>query len=149
MGDASYMYNIIQVKLHIAFNTDILLMQYLTGGTLLLRNKFVIILHRGKDFLPCGVSDSISERETQLEKCQLYEEYARMEATARFYTVDEPLANFGSIGTLSEFQDIQIHYSNMVNGSRKVNLESESEKERLEKELRKQERRLFIVSFKL
>lgn len=37
-------------------------LQYLTGGTLLSRNKEVIVIYRGKDFLPAAVSSAIKQR---------------------------------------------------------------------------------------
>lgn len=36
--------------------------KYLTGGTLLSRNKEVIVIYRGKDFLPAAVSSAIKQR---------------------------------------------------------------------------------------
>ncbi|XP_039690846.1 CRM-domain containing factor CFM2, chloroplastic isoform X2 [Medicago truncatula] len=36
--------------------------KYLTGGTLLSRNKEVIVIYRGKDFLPAAVSSAIKKR---------------------------------------------------------------------------------------
>lgn len=39
-----------------------MLLQRLTGGTLLSRDKEYIVLYRGKDFLPYSVSSAIEER---------------------------------------------------------------------------------------
>lgn len=113
----------------------------------MLRNKFIIILYRGKDFLPCGVADLISEREIELEKSQLHEEHARFEAVEAFFASDVPQGNTELIGTLSEFQHIQKEYGDPSRGNRGGNLPFEAEKGRLERELRNQERKLFIVSF--
>ncbi|CAL5185784.1 unnamed protein product [Lathyrus oleraceus] len=41
-------------------------LKYLTGGTLLSRNKEVIVIYRGKDFLPAAVSSAIRERRNVL-----------------------------------------------------------------------------------
>ena len=38
------------------------LFQWLTGGTLLSRDKDFIVLYRGKDFLPSAVSSAIEDR---------------------------------------------------------------------------------------
>lgn len=44
-------------------------LQWLTGGTLLTRDKEYIVLYRGKDFLPASVSSAIEERRNRgLEK---------------------------------------------------------------------------------
>lgn len=115
----------------------------------MLRNKYIIILYRGKDFLPGELVDLISEREMELEKFQLHEEHARLEAIESLSAADVTKANTGLIGTLSEFQDIQTAYGDLRKGSTGVKLPFEAEKERLEKELRKQERKLCIVSFKV
>ncbi|XP_058753853.1 CRM-domain containing factor CFM2, chloroplastic-like isoform X1 [Vicia villosa] len=41
-------------------------LKYLTGGTLLSRNKEVIVIYRGKDFLPAAASSAIQERRNVL-----------------------------------------------------------------------------------
>lgn len=125
---------------------DILQMQCLTGGVLLLRNKFIIILYRGKDFLPDQIAELITKRETELEYCQLYEEHARLGVAEKVFVADEPLKKTSPAGTLSEFHDIQIEYGDSNKGNLEVKLPFEAEKERLESELRKQERKLLIVS---
>uniref|UniRef100_A0A803Q673 CRM domain-containing protein n=1 Tax=Cannabis sativa TaxID=3483 RepID=A0A803Q673_CANSA len=121
----------------------------LTGGDLLLRNKFIIIIYRGKDFLPCEIADLISKREMELQRCQLHEEHARLEVVGKFCVADEPQGNPQSAGTLSEFHDIQLEYRDSVEENRMVKLPLEAEKERIEREIRKQERKLFILSSKI
>ncbi|XP_038684037.1 chloroplastic group IIA intron splicing facilitator CRS1, chloroplastic [Tripterygium wilfordii] len=118
----------------------------LTGGVLLLRNRFFIILYRGKDFLPCQVADLVVEREMELRKCQTIEEGARQFAVEDLSMSDQPVANSSSIGTLSEFQDIQAKYENMGKGNKEVELQLQAEKENLKRELKKQERKLFILN---
>lgn len=124
-----------------------LLMQSLTGGVLLLRNKFFIILYRGKDFLPCQVAKLIVDREIELKECQLNEEGARIKAMETFHLDDEPSVNISNIGTLCEFQDIQNKFGELANGKGESELQLEAEKEKLETELRNQGHRLFIVRF--
>lgn len=41
-------------------------LQYLTGGTLLSRNKEIIVVYRGKGFLPAAVSSAIQQRRNLL-----------------------------------------------------------------------------------
>lgn len=120
-------------------------MQHLTGGVLLLRNKFLIILYRGKDFLPCGVENLIVERERELQICQNHEEGARLKAIETFHLPHEPLEKTSKAGTLSEFQNIQSDFGDLKMGNREFELQLEAEIEDLERELRKQERKLFIV----
>nr|POE58216.1 chloroplastic group iia intron splicing facilitator crs1, chloroplastic [Quercus suber] len=97
-------------------------LKILTGGVLLLRNKFLIILYRGKDFLPGRVANLVSERETKLKGFQLHEE---------------------------EFQDIQTEFRDLKSGNSDVEIKFEAEKQRLESELRKQEHKLFILNIKI
>ncbi|OMP04744.1 hypothetical protein COLO4_09355 [Corchorus olitorius] len=99
-------------------NTDNEQMAYelknLTGGVLLLRNKYLIILYRGKDFLPQGVADMVMEREVALRRCQLNEEGAQVKVAETFQVPDEPLAKTSTVGTLSEFQDIQSKFGDLL-----------------------------------
>lgn len=123
-------------------------MQCLTGGILLLRNKFYIILYRGKDFLPQTLTSSIVKRELELRKCQVIEEDARIKAFERLPVANEPLAKICSMGTLSEFLKIQTDFPVQIREVGEVNVRLVAEIERLEKEMRKEKRRLFIVRSK-
>ncbi|KAM7520261.1 hypothetical protein LguiB_019223 [Lonicera macranthoides] len=125
-----------------------LLVQLLTGGVLLLRNKFYIILYRGKDFLPCDVANLVAERETELSMCQLEEESARYKTVETFYLA-EPLVSTSTSGTLSEFQGIQSEREGLKNGNREAEVKMEVEKYRLEREIKKQENKLFILKKKI
>ncbi|XP_028804480.1 chloroplastic group IIA intron splicing facilitator CRS1, chloroplastic [Neltuma alba] len=121
----------------------------LTGGTLLLRNKFYIILYRGKDFLPRRVTALVEKREEELNGCQLHEEVSRLKAVEAFSPIDEPQQNTSTSGTLSEFKKIQrtIWYAKNVHED--VNVQLEAEIVRLERELKRGERQLFILNKKI
>ncbi|KAJ0042461.1 hypothetical protein Pint_18749 [Pistacia integerrima] len=121
----------------------------LTGGVLLLRNKFYIILYRGKDFLPSNVGNLIVEREVELKRCQLHEEGARLKAIETFCVPDEPLESSSKTGTLSEFHDIRTEFRNLEKGNGESELQFEAEKVKLERELKKQERKLYILNIKI
>lgn len=118
----------------------------LTGGVLLLRNKFFIILYRGKDFLPAQVANVIVDREIALRKCQTNEEGARMKAIETSYMLGGPI-NTSRSGTLYEFQEFQIKFQKMAKGDSEIHLEAY--KEKLERELRNQEYRLRILKSKI
>lgn len=123
-------------------------MQRLTGGVLILRNKFYIILFRGKDFLPGRVASLIAEREKEL-KTQLWEEeVARSKTVESFNAFDERLPIACSSGTFSEFQDIEIKSRRLLDGNWEIKVQIEAEKERLEKELQKQKHKLLILQLK-
>ncbi|XWS47609.1 hypothetical protein CRYUN_Cryun14cG0166800 [Craigia yunnanensis] len=134
-------------------NTDNEQMAYelknLTGGVLLLRNKFLIIFYRGKDFLPQGVANLVVEREMALRRCQLIEESARVKVAETFQVADEPLAKISTIGTLSEFQDIQTKFGDLEKENNELEIQLEAQKENLERELRNQERKLSILNIKI
>lgn len=121
----------------------------LTGGTLLLRNKFVIILYRGNDFLPVGVADSIIQREVELQRWQLHEENSRLKASEFFCFDTENMEERGKAGTLSDFKDITVGYEDLSTGSTESRLQAEAEKGKIIRGLRMQERRLKILNFKV
>ncbi|KAE9449472.1 hypothetical protein C3L33_18634, partial [Rhododendron williamsianum] len=128
-------------------------MTCLTGGVLLLRNKFLIILYRGKDFLPRGVENLVAEREVELNKCQLQEEAARLKASSvmgiETYFMDDESSVKTRSGTLSEYKDIQSESAILRDGNSEVKVELEAEKERLKKQLRNQARKLYILKMKI
>ncbi|KAK9272489.1 hypothetical protein L1049_002862 [Liquidambar formosana] len=121
----------------------------LTRGDLVLRNKFFIILYRGKDFLPCRVANLIAERDMELKRCQLHEENARLKAIESIHATHEALESTSTVGTLSEFQGIVTESGDLKDGNREAEVRLESEKERLENELRTQERKLYILKMKI
>ncbi|KAG2667429.1 hypothetical protein I3760_15G114900 [Carya illinoinensis] len=49
----------------------------LTGGVLLLRNKYYIVIYRGKDFLPTSVAAALAERQELAKQIQDVEEKVR------------------------------------------------------------------------
>lgn len=112
----------------------------------MLRNKFLIILYRGKDFLPCRVANLIGKRETELKKYQLIEEAARVKAIEAICMDNGSTESTSSSGTLSESKYIQTKFSDLEKGNTEVEIKLEAEKQRLVRELREQERKLFIVS---
>ncbi|URD88134.1 hypothetical protein MUK42_26503 [Musa troglodytarum] len=121
----------------------------LTGGVLILRNKFFIILYRGKDFLPGGVTNLIDEREAELNEQQLEEEKARTGFTNSLHAIDNMLPSFSIVGTYMEFQEIQANHISLNNLSYRGQIQIEAEKEKLKKELREHEHKLFILKQKI
>lgn len=116
-----------------------------------MRNKFLIIIYRGKDFLPRGVETLVAEREVELFECQLQEEAARLKASRLMQTIETYFMDIESSmkttrsGTLSEYKDIQSESAILKDGNSEINVELEAEKERLKKQLRNQGRKLHIV----
>ncbi|KAI3519305.1 hypothetical protein L1887_08334 [Cichorium endivia] len=118
-------------------------LKVLTGGVLLLRNKFYIILYRGKDFVSPTIADLVADREMEIRNFQLLEE------SARSHTIDEPLSDVSTIGTLEEFETIQSKHQGFNSGISDSEVETEAEKLKLEKEIRNQERKYFILKMKI
>lgn len=110
-----------------------------------MRNKFFIILYRGKDFLPSQVASLVAEREAELTRCQLEEEVARFKAIETLPITTEVSMSSSNVGTLSEFQTIA------EPGKEKSEIEVQlvAKKESLEKELRNQQHSLYIVRYQL
>ncbi|CAN4083190.1 unnamed protein product [Withania somnifera] len=120
-------------------------LKYLTGGVLLLRNKFFIILYRGKDFLPSQVANLVAEREVELTRCQLEEEAARFKAIEILPITTEVSMSSSNVGTLSEFQTI----AEPEKEKSAIEVQLVAEKERLEKELRNQQHSLYVLKKKI
>ncbi|KAG9450542.1 hypothetical protein H6P81_010507 [Aristolochia fimbriata] len=124
-------------------------LKLLTGGVLILRNKYYIIMYRGKDFLPCKVASMIFDREAELRIQQHQEERARVMAVESFHDILSNIPNSSSSGTLSEFLEVQnkIDFPKDKNWLKRVQIEAE--KENLEKELTDHEQRLSILKLKI
>lgn len=122
-------------------------MQRLTGGVQILRNRDFIILYRGNDFLSGRVASSIAGRETEICGQQLKEEEARTNAIKLFSDTDEFLYSTSTVGTYAEFLDIQSKYTVVNSGILEEKIQFEAERAKLEKEIGKQEREIFIVLF--
>ncbi|KAL1569405.1 chloroplastic group IIA intron splicing facilitator CRS1, chloroplastic [Salvia divinorum] len=121
----------------------------LTGGVLLLRNKFLIILYRGKDFVPSEVAKVVAERETELTQWQLHEEAARLKPSESLSITSRHLISSDVMGTLSEFHRIQSDIESLKKANTEVDVKLEAKRERLEKELKDQERKLFLLKKKI
>ncbi|KAI3794193.1 hypothetical protein L1987_36822 [Smallanthus sonchifolius] len=124
-------------------------LKLLTGGVLLLRNKFYIILYRGKDFLPPDVANLVTNREMEIKSFQLQEETARANIVETFDYVDQPLSDSSTVGTLKEFQSIQLEHEGSKAGISETEIQVEAQKLKLEKEIRIQERKLMKLVFQL
>ncbi|KAK7374873.1 hypothetical protein VNO80_08316 [Phaseolus coccineus] len=124
-------------------------LKFLTGGVLLLRNKFYIILYRGNDFLPKRVAALVENRELELKSFELHEEVARMKALEALSPIDEVPQDTSTSGTLTEFKEIQTKFEDTKNGDIELNIQLEAEICRLEKELKEEQHRALILNKKM
>lgn len=123
-------------------------MQQLTGGVLILRNKYFIIFFRGKDFLTGKIVNLISEREQMLKSKVFLEEDARLEAAKTLEVRKLPCFDTSTSGTFAEFQAIQNSLpSKDISWETRVQISAE--KEMLDKELKRLQWRHSIVSVTL
>lgn len=111
---------------------------------MILRNRYLVILYRGKDFLSDEVADLVEDRERLLRRYQHFEETKRESdiEILEVVTNGKPMVETSKTGTLLEFQELQRKFGEMEMG----NLETEAEQAKLEKELKSQEHKLSIVS---
>lgn len=113
----------------------------------MLRNKFYILLYRGNDFLPRSVASLVEKRELELKSRQLHEEVARMKAIQAFSPIGEVTQDTSTSGTLTKFRKIQTKLEETKNVNKDLNIQLEAEICRVERELKEEQRRAFIVSF--
>ncbi|GMN56733.1 hypothetical protein TIFTF001_025850 [Ficus carica] len=92
----------------------------LTGGVLLLRNKYYIVIYRGKDFLPTTVAASLAERQKLAKQVQDLEEQVRVQDAEQKMqrAVDSvPSAEEEGqalAGTLAEFYEAQARWGREI-----------------------------------
>lgn len=87
----------------------------MTGGTLLSRNKEYIVLYRGNDFLPPGVSTALVEVERRTGFRQDEEEEARHRAAALIDSKSEASKQHLVAGTLAETVAATSRWGNQPN----------------------------------
>jgi predicted ATP-grasp superfamily ATP-dependent carboligase len=118
-------------------------LQNLTGGTLLLRNKFYIVIYRGKDFLPASVAAALAEREELAKDIQNSEEQRRSISIAQ--SLDDGLDGHALAGTLAEFQEAQARWGSEVTAEEQEEIKEASSRSEKEKFFKKLEHKLSIV----
>lgn len=87
-------------------------LKQLTGGVLLLRNKYYIVIYRGKDFLPSSVATALAEREDLAKDVQEIEEQIRGSVTGE--SCIDRIEGHALAGTLAEFQEAQARWGREV-----------------------------------
>ena len=118
--------------------------QNLTGGTLLLRNKYYIVIYRGKDFLPTSVAAALAEREELTKDIQNIEEQRRYTSIAP--SPEDGLDGHALVGTLAEFQEAQARWGRDVTSKEQEEMKEASLRSEKEKIFRRLEHKFSIVS---
>ncbi|XP_021736333.1 CRM-domain containing factor CFM3, chloroplastic/mitochondrial-like [Chenopodium quinoa] len=121
----------------------------LTGGTLLLRNKFFIVIYRGKDFLPRSVASAVLERQELTKKIQDAEETARIGsyvASSSYEAKDE--AEDAPAGTLAEFYEAQARWGREISAEEREKMIEEASTAKSVKEVKRVEHKLALAQSK-
>ncbi|KAJ0249160.1 EMB1865 [Hirschfeldia incana] len=84
----------------------------LTGGVLLLRNKYYIVIYRGKDFLPSSVAATLAERQELTKEIQDVEEKVRNRDIEATQPVGDKVP--AEAGTLAEFYEAQARWGKEI-----------------------------------
>lgn len=120
--------------------------QTLTGGVLLLRNKYYIVMYRGKDFLPPTVAAALTERQEMTKQTQDAEEKVRGVPI-------EPVATIGEgealAGTLAEFYEAQARWGREISVEEREKMKEEASRAKTARVVKRLEHKLAIVSISL
>ncbi|XP_009360154.2 CRM-domain containing factor CFM3, chloroplastic/mitochondrial [Pyrus x bretschneideri] len=118
----------------------------LTGGVLLLRNKYYIVIYRGKDFVPTSVAAALSERQELTKQVQDVEEKMRIKA------IDA--ASSGAVegqalaGTLAEFYEAQARWGREISAEEREKMIEEDSRAKNAKHVRRIEHKLGVAQAK-
>lgn len=119
-------------------------MQALTGGVLLLRNKYYIVIYRGKDFIPTSVAAALAERQELTKQVQDVEEIVRVkpiDAASSGTEEGQALA-----GTLAEFYEAQARWGREISAEEREKMIEEDSKAKIARRAKRIEHKLGVVS---
>ncbi|KAL6568147.1 hypothetical protein OROHE_003831 [Orobanche hederae] len=117
----------------------------LTGGVLLLRNKYYIVMYRGKDFLPPTVATALAERQEMAKQVQDVEEKVRVGPAAATPAAEE---NEAQAGTLAEFYEAQARWGMNISAEERERMIEEASRAKHAKVIRRLEHKLAISQTK-
>ncbi|KAJ0502360.1 putative RNA-binding, CRM domain, YhbY-like superfamily [Helianthus annuus] len=121
----------------------------LTGGVLLLRNKYYIVIYRGKDFVPTTVATALAERQEMTKDIQDAEEKVRIgtvEPVAAVASVDH--GQVALAGSLAEFYEAQAQWGREKTTEEHEQMLVEASKTKITRVVKKLEHKLFIAQSK-
>ncbi|CAI9269934.1 unnamed protein product [Lactuca saligna] len=120
----------------------------LTGGVLLLRNKYYIVIYRGKDFVPKSVASALVERQEMTKEIQDAEEKVRNGAVAVAGVEKDGEATPLAAGTLAEFYQAQAQWGREKTSEEHEKMLLEASKTKVTRVVKKLEHKLFIAQSK-
>ncbi|XP_042461830.1 CRM-domain containing factor CFM3, chloroplastic/mitochondrial-like isoform X1 [Zingiber officinale] len=118
----------------------------LTGGTVLLRNKYYIVIYRGKDFIPTSVATALSEREELTKEIQDTGEQLRENM------VRKPCVNahegHAPVGTLAEFLKAQARWGRHISTEERNAMEEKASRYKTTKLFKRVKHKISIAQTK-
>ncbi|XP_058091528.1 CRM-domain containing factor CFM3B, chloroplastic [Magnolia sinica] len=152
-------------------------LKMLTGGILLLRNKYYIVIYRGKDFLPTSVAAALAERQELTKDIQDVEEKARtgvvgltsavaalsersewtednVDVEERSLRAEVGTAHMGltegqaAAGTLAEFLEAQARWGREVSTEEHEKMKEEASRAKTAKVVKRIEHKLAVAQAK-
>lgn len=125
---------------------NLVLVQKLTGGMLLSRNKDFLVFYRGKDFLSPEVAEALLEKERLAKTLQDEEEQARLGASVSLTAGVATIDSSRTAGTLGETLDADARWGKRLDDKDKETVMREAEIVRHADLVRKLENKLAFVS---
>ncbi|CAN4088845.1 unnamed protein product [Withania somnifera] len=120
-------------------------LKILTGGVLLLRNKYYIIFYRGKDFVPPTVAAALVKRQELTKQIQDVEEQTRSRpAEVAALTIDGQAV----AGTLAEFYEAQARWGRGISAEEREKMLQEAAMAKTTRVVKRLEHKLEISQAK-
>lgn len=123
------------------------MVQTLTGGTLLLRNKYHIVIYRGKDFVPTSVAAVLAERQELTKQVQDVEEKVRCRDVDA--TPSGQVEATAQAGSLAEFYEAQARWGRDISTEEREKMMEEAAKAKSVRLVKQIEHKLAVVSIYL
>ncbi|XP_021292060.1 CRM-domain containing factor CFM3, chloroplastic/mitochondrial [Herrania umbratica] len=119
----------------------------LTGGVLLLRNKYFIVIYRGKDFLPTSVAAALAERQELTKQIQDVEEKVRIRAVEPAQSGEDK--GQAPAGTLAEFYEAQARWGREISAEEREKMIEEASKAKHARLVKRVEHKLAVAQAKM
>ncbi|XP_068637774.1 CRM-domain containing factor CFM3, chloroplastic/mitochondrial-like [Aristolochia californica] len=120
----------------------------LTGGVLLLRNKYYIVIYRGKDFVPTKVAATLAERQEQTKDIQNMEEEARTGVVGLAPSAEINEEGQALAGTLAEFLEAQARWGKEISAKEIEKIKEEASRAEKAKKFKKIDHKLALAQAK-
>ncbi|KAK7320034.1 hypothetical protein RJT34_04763 [Clitoria ternatea] len=118
----------------------------LTGGTLLLRSKYYIVIYRGKDFVPTSVAAVLEGRQELTKQVLDVEEKVRCRAMDVTPSVED--RDTAEAGSLAEFHKVQEYWGRGISAEERERMMKEVTEAKNLKLFKKIERKLAVAQEK-